>query len=312
MNVLVTGAAGFTGTHLADLLSTIPGVEMTGLVRPGSSHPCAPGFLLVRADLLDRDGLHAALSENRPDAVVHLAGLNQGAFDELIRTNVIGTKNLLDAIADLNPACRVLVVSSSAVYGYAGDAPLSEETPARPLSEYGISKLAQDALAQMYHDRFGNGIAVARPFNLVGPGQPDSFICGRIIRQVVGIEQGRLDEIDLLETSSRRDFIDVRDAVRAYYALISHAGFHGECAGKTFNIGSGKSTSIREVIGSIEGITGRRYHVRLPDIPPAITIPGQKSDNGKITALTGWEPAIPLERSLLDMLRAERNKAHCW
>jgi nucleoside-diphosphate-sugar epimerase len=202
----------------------------------------------------------------------------------------------------------MLVVSSSAVYGYAGTAPLSESTLLKPLSEYGISKMAQDAFSLMYHELNGAGITVARPFNLAGPGQPGTFVCGRIVQQVVEIEQKKREALDLLETRSSRDLIDVRDVVQGYWRLVSHPSFSCDCSGKAFNLGSGNAYPVSHIIALIEELTGNRYDVHLPSTPPPVAILSQQSDNARMCALTGWKPAYSLKDTLRDMLEAARGK----
>ena len=309
MKILVTGASGFTGRYMMEFLSLQMGVEPIGLVR---SDPPAP-LLFPRAswetaDLLDRDRLCEKISAVCPDAIIHLAGLTHGTPDALLTTNVTGTRNLLDAGVAANPDCRILVVSSSAVYGYAGNDPIPESAPLKPLSDYGISKMEQDTLSLRYNEREGATIAVARPFNLAGPGQSGAFICGRIIDQVVAIEKERRTELELLETQSSRDFIDVRDVVNGYFALVSHPEFSQDCSGRAFNLGSGKACTVSELISTIEKITGARYGIRLPATPPPVSLPTQQSDNTRITATTGWKPQIPIEDTLRDMLKAARRK----
>ena len=307
MRVLVTGAAGFTGMRMMEFLATQPGVTPFGLVR---RHIPAIGLTsdsMVIADLLDSDTLHTAVAAICPDAVIHLGGLTRGTPDALHATNVTGTKNLLDAALSANPACRIIVVSSSAVYGYAGDMPIPETAPLRPVGDYGISKVAQETLSLNY-DNSDADIAVARPFNLAGPGQPESFVCGRIVKQVIEIEKKTRTAIELHEITSARDLIDVRDVVRGYWALVSHPDFTGDCSGNAFNLGSGLSYSLSAIIALIEEITGNHYEIRLPATPPAIPVPTQRSDNSLITSLTGWKPAISLEITLRDMLDAERKK----
>jgi GDP-4-dehydro-6-deoxy-D-mannose reductase len=202
----------------------------------------------------------------------------------------------------------MLVVSSSAVYGYPGNAAIPETTPQKPLSEYGVSKMAQDALALMYHQLRGSKVVVARPFNLTGPDQPGSFVCGRIVNQAAEIGQGKKPALELLEIRSSRDFLDVRDAVKGYWALVSHPEFLQECSGRAFNIGSGKACSISGLISLIEEITGKHYPVRLPPVPPRVPLLFQQSDNTRITATTGWTPRIPLKETLRDMLLAAERR----
>jgi GDP-4-dehydro-6-deoxy-D-mannose reductase len=307
MKVLVTGASGFTGGFMMAFLTLQQGVEPIGLVRSRSpSLFLHPRVTYETADLLDNDHLCGKISSICPDAIIHLAGLTHGSPDDLTATNVAGTNNLLDAGFAANPACRILVVSSSAVYGYAGDEPILESAPLKPLSDYGRSKVGQETLALAYGNTNDADIAVARPFNLAGPGQPGTFVSGRIIDQVIGIERGARTGLELLETQSFRDFIDVRDVVKGYFALLTHPDFSGDCAGRAFNLGSGRAYSIAELIKKIEEITEAHYSICLPQTPPPIPLPTQQSDNTRITTKTGWKPEIALEKTLRDMLEFAR------
>ena len=242
-----------------------------------------------------------------PDAIIHLGGMTRGDLGNLLQANVIGTKNILDAGYAANPDCRILVVSSSAVYGYPGEAPIPESTPLRPLSEYGISKMAQEALALMHHTQNGSHVCIARPFNLAGPGQPESFICGKLVRQVADIGQQKKTALDLLETSSSRDLIDVRDVIRGYWAIISYPDFSGKCSGRAFNLGSGSAYPVSAIIRTLEEMTNQHYPVNLPAEILQPSIPSQRSDNAQITSLTGWKPEISLAETLRDMLTAARD-----
>lgn len=306
MRILVTGASGFTGRRMMEFLGVQNGVTPVGLTRSIPSAAEGRASFLA-ADLLDATGLQAALETARPDAVIHLAGLTGGKPADLHATNVTGTRNLLDACRAVNPECRILVVSSSAVYGYAGELPIPETAPFRPVSDYGKSKAEQETLALKYAGRDAD-IAIARPFNLAGPGQPDSFVCGRIVKQVVEIEQKKRTALELREIVSSRDLIDVRDVVRGYWALVSHADFTGECAGRAFNLGSGNAYPLSAVIGLVEEITGKIYKIQLLRDHPEIPVMSQKSDNFRIMELTGWKPEITIQKTLRDMLDTARKK----
>lgn len=311
MKVLVTGASGFTGIHMIGFLSSQEDIAVTGLARKSPAHfSKAQNISWVEGDILSPAKIFDTISSIKPDAIIHLAGLNRGSLKDLQKTNVTGTQNILDATLKINPDCRILAISSGAVYGYAGNTPIAESQILKPLSEYGVSKAAQDTLCQIYHETYGLQVAVARPFNLIGPDQPASLVCGRIIQQIVEIEQGKTEALELLEISSSRDFIDVRDAVKAYWAVLSHPEFARACAGKAFNIGSGKASAVYEVIRLIEKITGEHYRVRLPDVPAPIPLLSQQSDNSRIYAATGWTPRISLQDSLRDMLNAARKNVH--
>jgi GDP-4-dehydro-6-deoxy-D-mannose reductase len=310
MRVLVTGAAGFTGTRMMNYLLQQEGVTTVGLVHriPGR-HAELSRTSSVAADLLDREGLITAVAGVHPDAIIHLAGLTRGPLDAMLLANVAGTKNILDAGYTANPDCRVLVVSSSAVYGDPSPGPIPESASLHPLSEYGVSKMAQDALALMYHELNDLPVSVARPFNLIGPGQEDIFICGRIAGQVAKILQQKQAALELRETRSSRDLVDVRDVVKGYWAIISHPDFSRDCAGQAFNLGSGISRQVSEIIATMEEITGRNFEVILPETPASIPIHYQQGDNSRITSLTGWKPEISFKDSLQDMLaEASRQK----
>jgi len=309
MNVLITGASGFTGTHMIEFLSTQEGITVTGLARKQPAQvPGSQNMSWIEGDILDSAKMVETISTFKPDAILHLAGLNRGSLQKLEEANVKGTQNVLDASLKVNPDCPILVISSSAVYGYAGNTPIAENQMFKPLSEYGISKVAQDTLCQRYHKSKGCRVAVARPFNLVGPYQPVSFVCGRIVQQVIEIEHGKRPCLDLLEIQSCRDFIDVRDVVKAYWMLLSHTKFLEVCAGNAFNIGSGKAHPVSTVIDLLQEITGKKYPLHLPSSSPSITIPSQMSDNTRIHRVTGWMPRISLKESLSDMLDAAREK----
>jgi len=307
MKVLITGASGFTGIHMIEFLSTQQDIKITSIARKIPAHyASAQNISWVEGDIINPDKIVETISAIEPDAVIHLAGLNRGSLEELHKTNVTGTQNILDATLRINPDCPILVISSSAAYGYAGNTPIAETRILKPLSEYGVSKAAQETLCQRYHETHGCHVAVARPFNLVGPYQPDSFVCGRIVQQVIEIEQGKRTGLDLLEIKSCRDFIDVRDVVKAYWLLVTHTKFKEECAGKAFNIGSGKSSPISTIIHLLQEITGKQYQLHLPSSSPPIIIPSQMSDNARIHRITGWNPHISLKESLSDMLDAGR------
>jgi nucleoside-diphosphate-sugar epimerase len=310
MRVLITGASGFTGRSMIRFLAGLKDVEIFGLARndkPGMIHSSRVSWYF--ADLFDSEAIHSAISSADPDAVLHLAGLTRGTLPELRAVNVNGTRNLLDAVIHYNPSCPIVVVSSSAVYGYTGTAPIAETQPLKPVSDYGISKVEQETLCSYYRETTDCRICTARPFNLVGPGQPDSFVCGRVIRQIIERELKTRTAIELMETVSFRDFIDVRDVVQGYWSLLSHRDFSTVCAGKHFNLGSGTPHSIAEVIRTLETITGRKYPVRLPRDPVFVPIPYQQSNNSRIRTTTGWKPILTLSESLRDMLNAARKQA---
>jgi nucleoside-diphosphate-sugar epimerase len=308
MRVLVTGAGGLAGRAMISLILGPEGErEVFGVYRrnlPAASDRFTP----VKLDLTHREKTLARVKEAKPGIIIHLAGLNQGSLEDLLAGNVIATRNILDAASALRNPVRVLVTGSSAEYGYAGSDPIPESAPLRPVGLYGISKVAADLLARSYSAARQLPVAVVRPFNLVGPGQSDAYVCGKIVKQVTEIEEGKREEITLSEIGSRRDFVDVRDLVHAIWGLANHPGFPDRCAGKAFNVGSGKDHAVADILEIVRKITGKRYPVLLPEKEPPVPVPTQRSDSSLITATCGWRPAISLTQSLKDMLAFERGR----
>jgi GDP-4-dehydro-6-deoxy-D-mannose reductase len=308
MKVLVTGASGFTGMQMIRLLTTEPTVTLYALTRNPVIYGKFPDSVTcLNANLTDSVKVAKTIQSVCPDAIIHLAALNRGSLENLLATNVIGTRNLLEAALTANPACRILVVSSSAVYGYAGQKPVSEGTRLKPLNDYGVSKAAQEHLAFTYHAAHDAQVVIARPFNLIGPGLPDSFVCGKIVRQAVEMERDLRNTFDLGETISSRDFIDVRDAVKAYLAILSHPDFSRKCTGTVFNVGSGTARTIQDILAAIGKITGKTCHIRPPEKSRAAILPFQQADIVRVRKTTGWNPQIPFVESLEDMLTAVRS-----
>ncbi len=303
MKILVTGASGFTGHYMVDHLLALPGsdLEIFGLYKthvPSDRNGCR----YVQGDLCNRDETRALIRSVSPDAILHLAGINRGMLRDLLHINVLGTQNLLDAVVQERPDCRILVTGSSAEYGYAGSGPIAEDAPLRPVGAYGISKVAEDLLARSYTSTHNLSVAVVRPFNLIGPGQPASFVCGRIVEQVLAIQAGFQEKIYLGNINSLRDFIDVRDAVSGYWQVLSHTRFEEFYTGKAVNVGSGRATSIWEILACIEAVTKITYSIESPGDSGADLVPTQMSDNTRIMTTSGWRPSSPLCRSLEDML----------
>lgn len=279
---LITGVHGFTGRYMAAELRA-HGYEVIGT---GSQPLAEPGYHQV--DLTDGPGLHALLAEVQPDVVVHLAAIafvGHGAADAFYQVNLIGTRNLLEAIAACGkaPEC-VLVASSANVYGNVSEGMLDEQTPPAPANDYAVSKLAMEYMARLWCDRLP--IVITRPFNYTGVGQAENFLLPKIVshfqRKASTIELGNLDVW--------RDFSDVRAVVRAYRGLIE-----ARAVGQTVNVSSGITHSLREVIAKCETITGHTLDVQVnPAFVRANEVKTLCGDNSRLRALVpGWEtPAL--------------------
>lgn len=248
---LLTGYRGFTGRYVALELEAA-GYEVIGLVHDGE--PAAPD--VVRANLLDRSAVRNAVELVRADAVVHLAAISfvaHGDVDEIYRVNIVGARNLLDALASASHAPRIVVLASSAnIYGNAQDDPITEDTPPAPANDYAVSKQAMEQVARLWMDRLP--IAITRPFNYTGVGQSEQFLIPKIVAH---FRRGAR-EIELGNTQVWRDFSDVRDVARAYAAIVDKKPF-----GQTFNICSGVAHSLAEVLDMMAEIAGYRIEVKV-------------------------------------------------
>lgn len=254
--VLITGAAGFTGLHLAERLAE-DGHELHGLVHDAGDAASPLYAAMHSADLRDMAALERVIAAVRPDAVVHLAAIAfvaHGDAAELYSTNILGTRNLLQALATAaeRPGA-VLVASSANIYGNRREGVLDEGMTPEPANDYGITKLACEMLARLYADRLP--IITVRPFNYTGRGQSEAFLIPKIIAHA----RVRAPVIELGNTEVARDFSDVRGVVDAYARLLDAPA----AVGGVFNICSGTARTLAEVIAEVEAASGHRMEVRV-------------------------------------------------
>ncbi len=301
MRILVTGAAGFVGRYaVQELLAA--GHAVVGFDQSTAPHlPCP----FTAGDVRDLALLRQTVRQTHPDAGIHLAALafppgadaNPSLMAEI---NILGTVNLCEAFRQEVPNARLLVVSSARVYGSPTVShPLPEETPLNPDSFYAVTKASADLLTLRYAQDWGCPFLVARPHNHTGPGQPEAYVVPSIIRQIQRATQTKANTVTLRvgNTASRRDFLDVRDVTRAYRLLLEHG-----VPGRPYNIASGRTLSIGELIETIARLAGVRPLFQ-PD--SALLRPTDCSaplDTSRIRHDTGWEPQIPLEQTLREML----------
>lgn len=281
MKTLITGITGFTGRHMAtELLKH--GHEVVGLA----------------SDLTDATGLAAEVADAGPDWVVHLAGMafvGHGDANDFYRVNLMGTRNLLAALAacDKTPAC-VLLASSANVYGNATEGVLTENTLPNPANDYAVSKLAMEYMARLWLDKLP--IVMARPFNYTGVGQAESFL----LPKIVGHYRRKAEVIELGNLDVWRDFSDVRAVVEAYRRLLEICP-----AGETFNVCSGRAYSLREALKMAESISGHRLRVEVnPAFVRANEVKTLCGDATKLCASIGEWASPPLDETLRWMLEA--------
>jgi nucleoside-diphosphate-sugar epimerase len=290
---LLTGCHGFTGRYVARELEAA-GYEVIGLAHDGD--PPEDGVL--RANLLDRAALRRAITAARADVVVHLAAIAfvaHGDVDEIYRTNIVGTRNLLAALADADHAPRSVVLASSAnIYGNAKVEPIDEDTPPAPANDYAVSKLAMEQMARLWLDRLP--ISIVRPFNYTGVGQSENFLIPKIVAH---FRRGARI-IELGNTDVARDFSDVRDVARAYALSVAKPA-----GGMAINFCSGLAHSLDNVLAMMTNIAGYRIEVRVnPAFVRANEVKRLVGSNTRLRALTGFVPSIPLEETLRWMYSA--------
>lgn len=306
--VLITGAAGFVGQYLGPYLVS-QGLEVTGVDRPGKAPPTGWSGEWREVDVTQAVRMGEVLADTSPDFIFHLAALVRSrVLDDLLRINVLGTQALLESILACCPRCTVVVAGSAAEYGLANQEELavSEQSPLRPLGPYGLTKLAQSLLAAQYFHLHGVRVIRTRTFNLVGPGEPSTSVCGAFANQIAAAETGLAPPVlrvgNLLTV---RDFVDVRDAVKAYWS----AAEKGE-AGEVYNVCSGIGTPISELLAILLSASACPIQVVMdPERVQYADTPRQVGDCRKIVSLTGWHPQIPLEWSLLDVLEESRSRS---
>lgn len=300
--VVVTGAGGFIGSHLVEQLLGL-GCRVTAFVRYNSRND--DGLLevlagstavlnVVRGDVRDLDTITGVV--DGADVVFHLAALVGIPYSyvhvgEVVGVNVMGTLNVLTAAKERGVR-RVVVASTSEVYGSAQTVPMSEEHPKNPQSPYAASKVASDALALSFYAAFDLPVSVVRPFNTYGPGQSDRAIIPTIISQaLVG------DEVVLGSVAPRRDFTFVTDTAAGFVKVAASE----ETVGEELNLGTGTDISVGELAERVGRLLGKELNVResTERVRPASSeVNRLLSDNRRVRELAGWEPSVTLDEGL--------------
>lgn len=332
MRVLITGVTGMAGSHLAEYLLAMEGVDVYGtcrwrsrmdnlddLKKEGRLHVIASELEamppdrsdssklnLMEADITDPFSMKRVIAVVKPDRIFHLAAqsyvpVSWIAPAETLHTNIIGEVNLLEAVrgAGIDPVIHI--AGSSEEYGLIlpEELPVKETNPLRPLSPYGVSKVAQEMLAYQYSKTYGLKTIVTRGFNHEGPRRGEVFVTSSLAKQVAEIEKELKPSVIYVgDLSSKRDWSDVRDFVRAYW-LASEKGVPGQ----VYNIGSGVAREVREMLDILLGMTDASIKV---EVDPARLRPSDVKvlicDATKFRELTGWQPRIPFEQTMKDLL----------
>lgn len=311
MRALITGVAGFAGSHLAEQL-VAAGHTVFGTQFPGESlvnlAAVQNDIELIRCDVTRRSDVLDAVASSAPDWIFHLAG--QASVGDsfhnpglTVDVNVKGTVNVLEAarlLSRVEPP-RTLIVTSAEVYGYLSEEqlPVTEDAPLAPLHTYAVSKVAAHFLGQAYHRTYGVPIIEVRPFNHVGPRQRPGFVVPDFASQVAAIISGQHEPvIQVGNLTPRRDFTDVRDVARAYELLARY----GE-PGQVYHVCSGRAYAIQEILDNLLSLCDRPVRVEAdPKRMRPAKMPVLLGSAERLVAQTAWAPRIPLEQTLADTL----------
>jgi nucleoside-diphosphate-sugar epimerase len=296
--VLLTGAAGFTGRYLAEALAH-RGHEVHGVLHLPEQEPIPGISQCYVADLCDLKTLNRVVGKVRPNHVVHLAAISfvaHGNAEQIYRTNIFGTRQLLEALTTVSEApSSVLLASSANIYGNAREGVLDETVPPAPANDYAVSKLAMEYVAKLYSSRLP--IVVVRPFNYTGVGQDPNFLLPKIVAHA---RQGaRTVELGNLDVA--RDFSDVRTVVDAYTRLLETPTAIGEI----YNVCSGQAISLKTVVETVARLSGHELDVK---VNAAFIRPNEvrmlTGSPAKLEKAIGPLKGVPLEETLSWMLQA--------
>ncbi len=318
MRALITGIGGFAGSHLADYLLAETDWQIVGCILNACDVPAhLQGRVSCQVvDLRDPEAVRLMLDDVAPDMIFHLAALARVDSSwrtpwPVLQNNIRGQLNILQALADMGATPRIMVVGSNEEYGLVRqeDLPVTEDSPLRPNSPYGVSKVAQDMLGLQYFLSHQLPVIRVRPFNHIGPRQAPGFVAPDFASQIAAAEAGkRPPRMQVGNLDVERDFTDVRDMVRAYYLVVT-LGVPGD----VYNIGSGQSHSIQELLDVL--LSYSRVQITIESDPARLRpsdVPVVRCDASKFRALTGWEPKIGFKTTLRDVLDdwRQRVKSH--
>ena len=314
--ILITGISGFAGSFLAEYLVSQNKGKISGTYLEeaslGNIENVKTKVNLFKLNLTDEKKVLDLVLETKPDFIFHLAALTspKASFDnpfETIQNNVKAQLNLLEAVRKLKLLnTRILITSSAEVYGIVEkkDLPIDEDTKLMPASPYAVSKITQDFLALQYFLSYGIKVIRIRPFNHIGPRQSPSFVISAFAKKIAEIEKGKTDDVLFVgNLGSKRDFTDVRDMVAAYGLAVEKCRW-----GEVYNIGSGKSYTISQVLDKMLSLSRKKIKIRVDEslIRPSDN-PDLLCDRTKFTNLTGWKPEILIDKTLKDTLDYWRN-----
>lgn len=313
--VLITGISGFVGSWLAEYC--IGRAEVYGTIRWRSKRDniqhIEDKITLLEADMRDSHSMALVVKEAEPDYIFHLASQSYvpsswRAPADTMETNAIGTINLLEAVRNANCDPVIQIAGSSEEYGlvYPEEVPITETNPLRPLSPYGVSKVAEDLLGQQYYRSYGIKAVITRSFNTTGPRRGAVFVTSNFAKQIAEIEKGLEEPVmHVGNLNAKRDFSDVRDIVRAYWLAVNHCDY-----GDVYNICSEKARTIQSVLDLLLSLSTKK-NIEIKKDPSRMRpsdVEILQGDCTKFKDKTGWQPEIAFEKTMLDLLQFWREK----
>ncbi|MEK7543347.1 MAG: GDP-mannose 4,6-dehydratase [Patescibacteria group bacterium] len=313
---LITGIAGFAGSHLAELLLQQQGYEVYGLCRPRSKTDhielIKSKIHLEDADLLDSHSLYSTIARIKPDYIFHLAAqsfvpTSWVSPSVTLEVNIVGSANIFEAVRQVGINPVIQIACSSEEYGLVlpDEIPIKETNPLRPLSPYAVSKVAMDYLGYQYHRSYGLKIIRTRGFNHTGPRRGETFVTSNFAKQVAMIEKGKQEPIiQVGNLDSQRDWTDVRDMVRGYLMAVEKCD-----AGEVYNICTGKAVKVADMLKLL--LSYSQVKVEMKEDPSRMRpsdVPVLIGDNTKFVQKTGWKPEISFEKTMEDLLNYWRER----
>lgn len=309
---LITGVAGFAGSHLSEYLISKK-IKVIGFFHPDHSAEnikyLKDKLELIPCDILNASQVEKEVARTGPDYVFHLAAFSSPPASlqipkETLENNIFGQINLLDALVKINSHAKILVIGSADEYGSVkkSDLPVDEDQPLAPGSPYAVSKVAQDMLGRQYFLESGLNIVRVRPSNHIGPRQSQAFVVPAFASQIASIEKQGTGTMKVGNLESSRDFTDVRDMVRAYLLALDRGKM-----GEVYNIGSGHAVKIEKILKTLLSFSKASIKIES-DRGLTRSTEVFYCDFAKFKKQTGWQPAIPLQATLSDTINYERSK----
>lgn len=318
MRCLITGVAGFAGSHMVEFLLKQKGIQIFGVdrwhMRTDNINHLLDKFDYREFDLTDFSSVMKVLERTKPDKIFHLAAqsfvpTSWNAPAETLNTNILGQLNIFEAVRQLHLDPWIQLACSSEEYGmvYPDEMPIKETNQLRPLSPYAVSKVAQDLLGYQYCQSYKLKTVRTRAFNHTGPRRGENFVTSNFAKQIAEIEKGKHEPIiSVGNLDAKRDFTDVRDIVRGYWLATE------KCEpGEVYNICSNTTISIKDMLNTLIGFSKMKDTIKVKEDsdrlrPSDVMI--LYGDNSKFMKQTGWKPEISFEQTMEDLLNYWREK----